>query len=122
MIIAFSLMVVLAFVYLNFRVNQIMIYVGVPNMNSDEKIEVSFDGERIFFGSEVDNLFNYKNISVNKSFGFHEIEAVFTGGETFKEKVFIVYNQSVIIDFYTRCEEKESCMEVRSKFGKFRPD
>ena len=108
-------------IYLKLRVNEINVFVGLPD-RSNENIQVFFDGELIFSGNDVENYYNYDQTLLKKSLGFYEIKASFNSREIFTEKVFVVYNQSIVIDFYSPCEEKNSCMEVRNIFRKFRPD
>ncbi len=86
------------------------------------QIEVFVDGEQVFSGRRVNNYFNLKHVPLKKSFGFHEILVTTSDGDSFAESFFIIYNQSVILEFFSPCEEKRRCISLRNQFRKFRPD
>jgi len=121
-IIKFLFVLVIAFYLIRLNENEVIFYVLFGN-SEIEKIDVDvLIDDKLVFQDKIENIyFKVKMVKAKINSGIHELEIrAKEQGIIQKQYLLILFNQHIVIEFFSPCSEKENCFQIRNRLLKFR--
>ena len=116
-----SLILVAVFVL---RKKDLTIHIIAETSAPMSSMRLHMDDEILFEGEINSGVYFGEKIVVEKmGMGFHslKIEAL-QDSITHKKDKFFFFNRTIVITYFDKSSSGESCFDIWSKFGRFRPD
>jgi hypothetical protein len=121
-IIGMTLIILLILGHFMFRINTIIVYIGIEKVEVDTMdISINIDGMLVFNDTIVYDPYKYEIFETNLNSGFHSINVnSHLGNAEAKKNIFVLLDRHVVIEYYsTGCKGAEPCFDIRNRFTKF---
>ncbi|MEO1054951.1 MAG: hypothetical protein AAFX87_30235 [Bacteroidota bacterium] len=110
--------------FFSLKKNSVTVYIanGDNNLSIDSlDVALTIDDIPIFQGKLGSHRYAIEMFEIDMRSGVHSLSIKTEKGNAFQEeKFFIVYDQHVVLEFYSNCEKNgEGCFDVRNRFRKF---
>ena len=119
----FIILLILIVGYLLTRENKVIIYIGIANAELSElPIKLSINNNIIYNDTLLNYHYKYEMITTKLRSGIHSVKIESINGSLKKTSVLILFNQHLVIEYYSPCGKKENCWEISNSLRKFRTE
>jgi|SRR5690606_62197 len=119
----FMVLLILLVGYLFTRENKVTVYFGIANSELNElPLKLSINDNIIYNDTLINYHFKYEVITTRLRSGIHSVKIDNTNGSPLKTNVLILFNQHLVIEYYSPCGKKENCWEISNSLKKFRTE
>ena len=117
------ILLILILGYLLTRENKVTIYMGIANAELNElPIKLSINNNIIYDDTLLNYHYKYEMITTKLRSGIHSVKIENTNGSPKKSSVLALFNQHIVIEYYSPCGKKENCWEISNNLRKFRTE
>ncbi len=110
----------MAFGYLLFRENSVKMYFVIANPAKDMDLLVKIGNRVVFNDSLRYSIFEYQAVEEKLRFGWYDMTVSSkSAGISLKRKIFVIFDQYVVVQYYPKSDLNEKMFGVDHKFTPF---